>query len=48
MGNPSPGLQGTIVSLYDIGWSVRRWYCVVTLNDAGLSSVLLVPCLRLS
>ena len=23
MGNPSPGLQGTIVSLYDIGWLVR-------------------------
>lgn len=22
MGNPSPSLQGTIVSLYDIGWHV--------------------------
>ena len=29
MGNPGPGLQGTIVSLYDIGWYVPSLSCVM-------------------
>lgn len=29
MGNPGPNLQGTIVSLYDIGWYVRFTPCPV-------------------